>query len=754
MNPTRPPVTPYQAKAYSNDATTNPLYGMHVNAGGAYGSVGAAPVQRRANTSPTSFYPSHLAHHASSLPPPLPPGRPGAGGPSSLPPSLMPGSGARARSDLFGSVESSLFFQTSTPPLPSPSIAPIKKSAHPYAQDPYSSRKPPLPPKPQLRRNSSNGPFPEQVALPPKVPPKNFVAPIEIPAPLMPSKDPTSPEDHDELVARILELSLQDTGSTGQRELEEAILARVMKESMTPVIAARTRGSASSSSPSSTSSASTGLTAATSRFPHSFEDGYFIKGKERRLSEEINLDELDRQEQEAQLKQLEMDEEFARTIARDEVSDPPVSPACLSISSSSPQSSHGAVALQVPTPPSGYCHPPLYESALNSDNPAAHTALSTSSSMNIGLPPKGSSTLGRAYGSVGVGAGVPASPDRLGRSVSAQAAFPSATERDINPSLTHNLPNRSPVAPANTRPNTVIPVQNIHDESPGHSPSTPMGKPKLGLNALSRALASGTVIRTGQPIDETTEEDGDLENDLSPISSVDCCPTSQLISSSFVEEELLMGVSIGFNAPSMSPTHLPMQGPIPNILSLPYGKSPPLHIQAPNWKQLLKLLTRLSESRIEPTVEALAGTKMELRLRTVVQFMKLHHSASDWRAGDSDLSKCFTIPATNSMPYPTLPMALPDFAMYLHAVLEDSRRAAHDTSGGLRRLAKMVDSFYPATNIDMEGLGPEAVGPDRRGVGGFFRRALGRTEKNNQGQRGGNADTYEFITPFRIDEYR
>ena len=66
----------------------------------------------------------------------------------------------------------------------------------------------------------------------------------------------------------------------------------------------------------------------------------------------------------------------------------------------------------------------------------------------------------------------------------------------------------------------------------------------------------------------------------------------------------------------------------------------------------------------------------------------------------------------------------------------------------------MVDSFYPNTSNAVEGLGPESDGPDRRSVGGFFRRALGRGDRNNRNQGGGNLDTFEFITPFRIDEYR
>ena len=84
-----------------------------------------------------------------------------------------------------------------------------------------------------------------------------------------------------------------------------------------------------------------------------------------------------------------------------------------------------------------------------------------------------------------------------------------------------------------------------------------------------------------------------------------------------------MYVALGFDAPSLSPQPEPMRGPIPHIITLPNSKAPPLHIQAPSWKQLLKLMTRLSESRIEPTVDALAGTKEDLRLRTVVQFVKV-----------------------------------------------------------------------------------------------------------------------------------
>ena len=70
-----------------------------------------------------------------------------------------------------------------------------------------------------------------------------------------------------------------------------------------------------------------------------------------------------------------------------------------------------------------------------------------------------------------------------------------------------------------------------------------------------------------------------------------------------------------------------MQDPMPNIISLPYARCPPLHLQAPDWRHLLRLMARLSGTRIEPTVEAMAVSKTELKLRTVVQFIKVGYES-------------------------------------------------------------------------------------------------------------------------------
>ncbi|KAL0949380.1 hypothetical protein HGRIS_009449 [Hohenbuehelia grisea] len=259
----------------------------------------------------------------------------------------------------------------------------------------------------------------------------------------------------------------------------------------------------------------------------------------------------------------------------------------------------------------------------------------------------------------------------------------------------------------------------------------------------------------------------------------------------FLDPDLLRGVSIGFMPPTITPRLTPMQGVMPNIVSLPYGRCPPLHLQAPNWRHLLKLMARMSGTRIEPTVEAMAVAKHTLHLRTVVQFVKPHHSALDWRVvlwltidhpvppavpnarkylngdvnmlpwtytlstvpallrdADSPISKFYVVPATDSMPYPVLPISFPDLAMYLQASLEESRRHMNDSSSGRRKLAKMLEMCYPHLALEDEEEDRERVS----GVGGLFKRVMGRGNRN-QRQGRGNADRYELVTPFIADEW-
>jgi hypothetical protein len=337
-------------------------------------------------------------------------------------------------------------------------------------------------------------------------------------------------------------------------------------------------------------------------------------------------------------------------------------------------------------------------------------------------------------------------------------------------------------------------------DAAGASPVSP--NPLLSRNTSHSSSNTTSSIESGG---KNTRSPSDLSSPQVPASSLTSVSESDenfsnssrpignaMSPNQFVDAELLAGVSLNFTAPIISPRLAPFQGPMPNIISLPYGRCPPLHVQAPNWRHLLKLLIRLSATRIEPTVEAMAVNKDVLQLRTVIQFVRTHHQSSDWKTvlwltidhpvpaslpgafkftngdvnvlpfsytlsnvpallrdgAESHMSKAYTVPSTPNIPFPTLPLSFPNLAMYLQAVLDESRRCMNDSSSGIRKLAKMMDTCYPQSPQEGSLYPPEAP----NGVGGLLKRVIGRG-RNNKKTRGTNEDTFEFITPFVPDEW-
>jgi hypothetical protein len=68
---------------------------------------------------------------------------------------------------------------------------------------------------------------------------------------------------------------------------------------------------------------------------------------------------------------------------------------------------------------------------------------------------------------------------------------------------------------------------------------------------------------------------------------------------------------------------------LPNIIALPYGRCPPLHIHASSWTHLLTLLARMGYTKFEPSEKAVSTLKMtnaEVKLRTVIQFVRVSAS--------------------------------------------------------------------------------------------------------------------------------
>ncbi|KAI0687201.1 hypothetical protein BC835DRAFT_1448988 [Cytidiella melzeri] len=274
------------------------------------------------------------------------------------------------------------------------------------------------------------------------------------------------------------------------------------------------------------------------------------------------------------------------------------------------------------------------------------------------------------------------------------------------------------------------------------------------------------------------------------------------------EPDLSFDVAIGFAPAVITPQLEPYPDQLPDVIALPYGRSPPLHIKAPNWRNLVRLMALLSETRIEPTIEAQGKVKTAMHLRVVINFVKVHATSPNWHVilyltidypppadtrynkyrnlsdpsvlpfsytlsptpqhlrepADSPLQKWYNVPCTNSMPLITLPVSFPDLAQYLVGALEDSRRSLSDRTTGLGRLAKAVDAFYPSSVRVGSGGGGKLSGGggagdddewDGDGGGGMMGRIgkfFGRGQ-SAQSARPANDDRATLVTPFYADNY-
>lgn len=244
-------------------------------------------------------------------------------------------------------------------------------------------------------------------------------------------------------------------------------------------------------------------------------------------------------------------------------------------------------------------------------------------------PPTANTRMAHGVGAVGLS----------GRSISAHpipSSHDGQTSRPGPTPLPHGARANSAPAPGARKPQAQLRLETVVEQ--GGLPNAPLTTQQSPFPSRVDSLAGGSP--PAAVIADTSEVDEGRPRSSSQSSSESAstpAPSRPMVP---IEDELLMGVcecfplrymtslliilsAFGFNAPSLTTGRAVMQGALPNIISLPYGKCPPLHIQAPTWRQLLILLTRMSESRIEPTVEAVAATKTELKLRTVVQFVKV-----------------------------------------------------------------------------------------------------------------------------------
>lgn len=119
-------------------------------------------------------------------------------------------------------------------------------------------------------------------------------------------------------------------------------------------------------------------------------------------------------------------------------------------------------------------------------------------------------------------------------------------------------------------------------------------------------------------------------------------------------------------------------------------------------------------------------------------------------AHDTHLSKAYTIPASEAVPLPTLPITFPNLASYLQAALDHSRQHSSDGSSGVGKLGKVVQMCYP----NAQQSHSEFDIPERSTVGHLFKRVIGRSSKDKKKSKGtNNEETYQLVTPFVPDEW-
>ena len=118
---------------------------------------------------------------------------------------------------------------------------------------------------------------------------------------------------------------------------------------------------------------------------------------------------------------------------------------------------------------------------------------------------------------------------------------------------------------------------------------------------------------------------------------------------------------------------------------------------------------------------------------------------------ESPVAKYYVVPSTPTTPYPNLPINFPNLAMYLQSAVQDSRRAANDSSSGLRKLSQFIDNCYQTEAERVAPIDQEGVSKRRVGGMGMFKRVMGRNKANKNS--GGNEEIYDLVTPFVSDEW-
>ena len=220
---------------------------------------------------------------------------------------------------------------------------------------------------------------------------------------------------------------------------------------------------------------------------------------------------------------------------------------------------------------------------------------------------------------------------------------PEPTPEPVTPALhrtisnsSYSYPSASPISepPMSRSPSLLPTIPSMPEPEPKNDHLQPyrpdtLERPSSLQPSPSSSSLSLPIAPPSQPIQERNEVSSDTTSSssgprqyLDPEFTMGVCKYTSGIVSKYSQLTPYPS-AIGFMNPIITAEMTPMTGALPNIIALPYGRCPPLHIQTPHWRHMLRFMARLSNTRIEPTIEAVATTKTTLNLRTVVQFVKV-----------------------------------------------------------------------------------------------------------------------------------
>ncbi|CAE6522251.1 unnamed protein product [Rhizoctonia solani] len=246
-------------------------------------------------------------------------------------------------------------------------------------------------------------------------------------------------------------------------------------------------------------------------------------------------------------------------------------------------------------------------------------------------------------------------------------------------------------------------------------------------------------------------------------------------------ESLLHGISYGFRDPD-PPTPIPMPPAEPLPPSIMIGGNTAFHVQALNFRHLLRLLSHYGSTNIMATPAAIAASKSGVHsLRVVLHFVRGNHDRDPWLCRlflelhtpddkettpvpdtsllwpDSSLSKVATSGPRGKLyvvpgPLPPLPLPLQSLSSFIAKRLDEACRSPSDNVRRLERiLVECYGSVGGASN-SAEEIGGRQKGSGNLSFGGLFSRVKDKFSSDKGGTL--NDHTYDLISPFQIDEYR